>query len=349
MMWLAWRQFRAPAIVTIAGVVVLAAVLTVTGHQLHNLYHAYQSNLLICQSNGGDCDQLRNAFLSHYHHLFQYLGTLLVAIPGLIGVFWGPPLLARELETGTHRLAWAQSVTRTRWLAVKVGCITGAAVIGTGLISLMITWWARPVDHLTANRYSGEIFSTRGIVPIGYAVFAFALGATLGLVIRRTLPAMVLTLVGYVTIHLAVIGSIRPHLVPASHLALPLRAANNFGFSQRVGGIVHFDASGATVPNSLIVSSHLADKAGQVPSSQVLDQFLRTSCPKIASPPPGGDPNGTAFSHCMNQLSGAFHLDVSLIPASRYWDLQLAETGLYLVLALALVGVCFWWIKHRLT
>ena len=35
----------------------------------------------------------------------------------MIGAFWGAPMVARELETGTHRLVWNQSVTRTRWLA----------------------------------------------------------------------------------------------------------------------------------------------------------------------------------------------------------------------------------------
>jgi len=42
-----------------------------------------------------------------------------LATPALLGIFWGAPLIARELETGTCRLAWNQSVTRTRWLTVK--------------------------------------------------------------------------------------------------------------------------------------------------------------------------------------------------------------------------------------
>ncbi|HMG31929.1 MAG TPA: hypothetical protein VK585_17605, partial [Jiangellaceae bacterium] len=37
----------------------------------------------------------------------------------------------------------------------------------------------------------------RGIVPIGYALFGFALGVTLGMLIRRTIPAMAATLAIY--------------------------------------------------------------------------------------------------------------------------------------------------------
>jgi hypothetical protein len=36
---------------------------------------------------------------------------------------------------------------------------------------------------------------------------------------------------------------------------------------------------------------------------------------------------------------------VTYQPASRYWAIQLAETAIYLALALALTGFCFWWIR----
>jgi hypothetical protein len=36
-------------------------------------------------------------------------------------------------------------------------------------------------------------------------------------------------------------------------------------------------------------------------------------------------------------------------PSSRYWPFQWYETGLFLVLALVLAGVCLWGIRSRLT
>ena len=51
---------------------------------------------------------------------------------------WSPA----SSRPGTFRLAWNQSVTRTRWLAVKLGLIGLAAMATAGLLSLMVTWWA---------------------------------------------------------------------------------------------------------------------------------------------------------------------------------------------------------------
>ena len=55
------------------------------------------------------------------------IAVILVA-PAIIGLFWGPPLIARELESRTFTLAWNQSITRTRWLAVKL-TLTGLAAM----------------------------------------------------------------------------------------------------------------------------------------------------------------------------------------------------------------------------
>ena len=57
---------------------------------------------------------------------------LLLVVPAIIGIFWGAPLVARELETGTYRLAWTQSVTRTRWLAVKLAVVGSPASPSSG-------------------------------------------------------------------------------------------------------------------------------------------------------------------------------------------------------------------------
>jgi hypothetical protein len=38
---------------------------------------------------------------------------------------------------------------------------------------------------------------------------------------------------------------------------------------------------------------------------------------------------------------------ISYQPASRYWPLQMIETGIFLALALALAGFCFWLLGRR--
>ena len=141
------------------------------------------------------------------------MGLAVLLTPAIIGLFWGAPLITRELETGTFRLAWNQSVTRTRWMAVKLGLIGLAAMAATGLFSLMITWWADPIDRVTTSgwragydvvhRLAPLVFDARGITPIGYAAFAFALGITAGVLIRRTLPAMAATLAAFAAVQIA--------------------------------------------------------------------------------------------------------------------------------------------------
>ncbi len=351
MTWLAWRQFRLPALATLAALVVVAIVLVSTGVHLHHSYDTYRTQLAGCQAAGGRCGGLADVFLSHDHHLYQWMGTLLVAVPGVIAMFWGAPLMTRELETGSHRLAWTQSVTRTRWLAVKLAVVGGATLLTVGALSLMVTWWSAPVDHVNMDRFSAEIFSERGLAPIGYAFFGFALGVALGMLIRRTLPAMAATLLGFFVARQAIIHWARPHLLPTKTAALPLARAQDIEFHVGPLNTAQIVVSNPRFPNVLVVSSHLADKAGHAPSSATLQQFLSANCPSmLAPPPPTGrtTSNPAAFQACVNKLATQFHEAVAYIPSNRYWALQGAETAAFLATGLLLIGLCFWWIRHRI-
>jgi ABC-type transport system involved in multi-copper enzyme maturation permease subunit len=131
----------------------------------------------------------------------------------LVGTFWGAPLVARELEAGTHRVVWNQSVTRRRWWTVKLAVVTAAAVLTAGVATILLTWAAAPVDDLADNHFSTVLFGARNLAPVGYAVFAVALGTVIGLLTRRTLPAMALTFVLFLVAQFAVPNLIRPHLL----------------------------------------------------------------------------------------------------------------------------------------
>ena len=142
---------------------------------------------------------------------------LLYVAPALIGIFWGAPLLARDLETGSHRLLWTQSISRTRWLNVKLLLVGAASMITAGLLSLVVTWWSAPIDavgglQMGAFRLDPLQFGSRGIAPIGYAAFAFTLGVAIGLLTRRTLPAMAITFAVFLAIQIVTPIWIRPHL-----------------------------------------------------------------------------------------------------------------------------------------
>ena len=208
----AWTRFRTQAAVG-AGVLAIAAiVLLVTGIQLA---HAYDAAVAACKQHG-DCAGLFNAFLTQgYFTAGKLLEAVGLAVPGLIGMFWGAPLVARELETGTFRLAWTQGVTRTRWLAAKLA-IAGVAAIAAGeLFTLMVTWWSSPIHKATrVIPRSRPAASTRASRRPGTRRSRSPSGSPPGSCIRRTLPAMAVTLAVFTAVIIAFPIWVRPHLIP---------------------------------------------------------------------------------------------------------------------------------------
>jgi hypothetical protein len=346
MMWLTWRQFRAQAIVAAAVLAAVAIALAVTGPHLAGLYAS--SGLATCQAHG-NCEKLITAFMDQVKAstpdglLFGLCIGLLLAAPGLIGVFWGAPLVTREIEAGTFRLAWNQSVTRARWLAVKLGLIGLASMAATGLLSLMVSWWASPLDQVTGlpagrdgtpslDRFAPVLFASRGITPVGYAAFAFVLGVTVGVLIRRTVAAMAVTLAVFAAIQIVMPLWVRPHFIPPSHATTALNpAAIDF---MNTSGNGHFIKVGAAVdlPGDWVLANQTL-----TPGGHVFTGPAPAACMSNAAP----------FSECQAAL-GRLDLRqmVTYQPASRYWAFQWYETGVFLVLAGALCGCCAWLIRR---
>ena len=187
MTWLAWRQFRTSAVVAGFALAVMAVLLAITTHGAH---------ALAC--TGGGCPESDGKLwrLSH-DHLLAILSTLLVGLPAIAAIFWGAPLVARELESGTYRLAWTQSVTRTRWLTTKLALIGLAGAVLCGLLSAMLGWWSSAAG-VNRGRLAPDMFAERGITRRS-AMRSLPSPSRLlpGALIRRTLPAMGVTLVGF--------------------------------------------------------------------------------------------------------------------------------------------------------
>ncbi|MGO9197169.1 MAG: hypothetical protein ACLQK4_08580 [Acidimicrobiales bacterium] len=193
MIWLAWRRLRGQAILAGAIVLVAVAAALVTGP---HLFHAYDTTVARCT---GQCSAVDNAFLLNNTYWKIGFDDLVIVVPALFGALVGAPLIARDLETGVYKLAWTQSATRTRWLGTKLAVASALTLVAVGLLSLVATWWASPIDTTARNRFTPGIFDARDIVPLGYALFALVLGAGLGLVIKRTLPAMAATIAAFGT------------------------------------------------------------------------------------------------------------------------------------------------------
>ncbi|MEV5204023.1 ABC transporter permease subunit [Streptomyces sp. NPDC053720] len=329
MIWLTWRQFRVQALVGFGALLLLGIYLVILGQQIHS---SYDDTLAHCTGHG-NCSSTLGAFAENYSLQVDLLSYLLLVVPGVIGIFWGAPLISRELQAGTHRLVWNQSVTRSRWLAVKLGVVGLLSTALAGLYSLLLTWASDPVNAVLNNRFEPVLFASRNIVPLGYAAFAFVLGTALGLFVRHIVPAMGATLVVFAVLQVVVPTAIRPHYESPVRTSVPLTA-------QLIGGLTKIgtygDIGGLRVPGGpwVVETTAMLDSKGK----EVGHTAWFQDCTNNKSL--------TEMPSCL--AKGNLHVDVSEQPASRYWTFQWLETTIFTALAGLLAVLSFWRLRSRL-
>jgi ABC-type transport system involved in multi-copper enzyme maturation permease subunit len=330
MTWLTWRQFRLPVLSVFVGIAAIGVVLLIAGVDMAG------------ETNFSDQE-------------FLYSGSLLVlyALPAVIGVFWGVPLVTRELETGTHNLVWNQTVTRKRWLSTKLGMGALAAMGAAGLLSLVVTWWASPIDALASSGEGGfesrivpMVFAARGIVPIGYAAFAFVLGIAVGILLRRTVVAMAVTLVVFAAVQVLVPLVVRPYALPPTEQTVAITEESIRGiYAQEVSDRFVLESITVTHPDGAWA---LTDETIGPDGNAVSP--LPDAVSDCVGPPPtagSGPPNVDELHTCIAQLDDlGYHQLVTYQPASRFWPLQWVELGFFLALSALLTWFCFRRIRH---
>ena len=326
MTWLVWRQYRAQGAIALALLAAFAAATLADGFQIASRWH---SILGTCAGHSA-CLQQTAPLVSGVVSDLPYVSLV---VPAVLGILWGAPLVAHELETRTIDFAWAQSVTRTRWLAVKVGWLLLAAVACGGVIAALTTWWSGPINAQSADVFFSTQFDTQGIVPIGYAVFAMALGIAVGTVARRALPATAVALGGFIGLRLVVSNFVRQHYMPAITTYYPVAG------SYTPPGSPWVLAQGAVSSTGVTVAKGWGD----------LYPALPATCQKVllqsqSAGPAKGVSMSPVFS-CM-QAHG-WRGFVTYQPAGRYWPFQGIETGIYVLLAAALIAVTFAVLSRR--
>ncbi|HEV2256743.1 MAG TPA: hypothetical protein VGS06_26715 [Streptosporangiaceae bacterium] len=317
MTWLVWRQHRIQFLVGAALLAALAVVLVITGVQVASQYHAA---LVACAANHSCANLSSNAFLGS--HAVGFLVIMTLGAPVLVGLFWGAPLVAAEAEAGTTQFAWMQSVTRRRWVAVKVGWMLLAAAVWGGVISALVTWWEGPNNALQLNAFAPGRFDIMGIVPVAYSLFAMALGIAAGTLLRRVLPAIAVTLAGFIAVRALITLLLRPHYLSAVTVYHKVTS----GFTPP--GSFWQLASGVVGPNGQAIDQNTnGNVVYGVPAN-----YLPASCTQVSrgafTPPPS----------CVQAVSH-FRGFLTYQPADRYWTFQGIETGIFLLLAAALIAV----------
>ncbi|WP_410614903.1 ABC transporter permease [Amycolatopsis sp. lyj-109] len=312
MIWLIWRQHRKQALFTLAALAALAAIMVPTGLTMHAKYDSL--GLGACRSTFGSaslmtqteatsrCESLSHQFQQDFGGM-MLIAVLFVVLPVLVGVFFGAPLVAREVEQGTHRLVWTQGVSRLHWALAKfglVGAITAVLAVG---YALGVSWWFEPLVGASAGRLTYLSFDVQGIVPVAYTLFALALGVFAGTYWRKVLPAMGIALVGFAVVRVAIEVFARPRYLPAQNLT--------------------FAPGGSQTPNP-------------ASGDWVMDLGVRNAAGELVLPnaqigpcPPGGCLDTEAGPGATNWLRYQ--------PGDRFWLFQGIETGIFVLLAAALV------------
>ncbi|MFD7547706.1 ABC transporter permease subunit [Streptomyces sp. NPDC059816] len=333
MTWLHWRQFRGQALAGALALILATGYLLYVGVDVRDGYEAYRSR---CgDGGGGDCARARSQFRSAHENTLLFLAAGLALVPAVLGAFWGAPMVARELENGTHRLVWNQSVTRTRWLLTKVAFVGAAAVLLTGALATLLTWAAAPFDEVVQNRFGALEFGARHLVPFGHAALAVTFGTLVGLLLRRTLPAMAVTLVGFVAFQFFFPNVVRPALMAPETTTLRVtaetingaRSLGGIGGGPVIGGLRLPDAPDAWIAETSPLRTADGEALDGARFNDCLDDPPRTGA--------GGTFGDTAVCLAGHEL----HIDVRYHPGSRYGTFQLLETAIYLVLSVALTAL----------
>jgi hypothetical protein len=210
MIWVTWAQHRAMLISLTAVLGAVALFLFGMGLYVHHNFSA----LMACRPQAAQaCQALNRNFNSTDWTIANTLDILMNLAPALIGAFTGAAVVARELETGTFRYAWTQGIGRVRWTIAKLALLGVAIAILSWAFSQVFTWFFAPFlqqqDTLTV--LSATVFDTRGIAFAAWCLMSFALGAFLGMLLRRAIPAMAATLGVYLGLAVVTWVYLRQH------------------------------------------------------------------------------------------------------------------------------------------
>ncbi|WP_410676374.1 transporter [Amycolatopsis sp. cmx-4-68] len=316
MIWLTWRQHRKQALFTLVALGVLAAIMVPTGLAMHAKYDSLglaacraslgSASMIVQTDAAANCESLGHQFQRQFQDMV-FVAVLFVVLPVLVGVFFGAPLVAREVEQGTHRLVWTQGVSRLQWALAKFGLVGAVTVVLAAGYALGVSWWFQPLVSASTGRLTYISFDVQGFVPIAYTLFALALGIFAGTYWRKVLPAMAIALAGFAAVRVAIEVLARPRYLPARTLT--------------------FSPSGQQTPNPAsgdwVMSEGVRNAAGEM----VLPDARIGPCP------PGGCGGGPGPGEAG---PGAYNW-VQYQPGDRFWLFQGIETGIFVLLAAALV------------
>jgi hypothetical protein len=313
--WLGWRQQRTETAIAAGILALLVALLVPTGIEMA---HAYARDGLASCSGPDHSFSCGNAFQT-FNSRFEGLTNLVAwftLVPGLVGALLAAPLVL-DLEGGTYRLAWTQSMTRRRWILTRIGlAVAGALLVSAAIVALM-TWWHEPLARLD-GRMESQVYDFEGTVVAGYTLFALGLGLALGVLWRRAVPSLAVAFGSYFAARVFVDTWLRRRFLA------PLTAT----WKQ--------SAQGPDLGHAWVLGQYPSDRAGHAVATVV------GNCVRSVGPHAEQTSRDCLAAH------GAAYMHAVYLPASSFWTLQGIETALFGVPGLALVLFAARWLHRRL-
>jgi hypothetical protein len=312
MAWVTWRQHRAQFLTGVGALVTVAVAALVTSLPVRDAYHHQALSSCLPPAARPGCDLLVNHFRSEFGSLAQ-VGRWLILLPGL-ALLVGAPLLAREFEHGTFRLAWTQGISRRRWLLQKTAYLSGGLVVLAALLGAVAVWWRTPFDHVE-GRMLPAAFDVEGTVVPAYTLFALAIGVLAGILLRRTLAAVSLAAAAFVLTRLGVEKLLRPYYLAPLHRVATGSAPG-----------VH--------ARDWVLDDKLVDAVGRRITS------AREDLAVVHAQHAGIDAQQYLVSLGWRRV-------IEFQPAGRFWEFQAIETAIFVALALCAVWAALWLVRRH--
>ncbi|ALG05591.1 ABC transporter permease [Kibdelosporangium phytohabitans] len=332
MIWVSWRRQRAQLITLLGMLVIGGGLIALLRSNMIDTIESLRLTNCVTQS-ATSCPAAGSIplFATDWTTPLHAGQAVILFLPVLIGVFIGAPLFARELEQGTHVLAFTQSVSRTRWMISKLVVALAPALIVLIALQNLVSWWLSAAG-LLGPRNSGSLhflnYGIEHVSPAAFTLFAFAVGAFLGVVSRRTLVAMTAGLGAFVVLRLAM-----------SELVMRVLPVHRVEYA---AGVSQSAAMGEYRGASLTVGSGWIDAAGrEMPSKETYP--LLQACKST----PGGTPRTQEeFLACLPR-SGLVKQYVKVIPENQVWQAHLYDAAVFGGLAVLLLVGAGWALRRQ--
>jgi len=231
-LWLTWRQHRTELIGVLAAALVLA-ILTAfaAAFAQRTRLELGVDTCVALPSGNANCVNLAQEWRNRVGFLL-YLFQGFYLVPALVASYIGGPLFARELERGTHRLAWTQGIDRIRWGATTIGVVLAVTLVGAIALAVVggqtRSFLGTPFFGNAVYR-PWDTFDVEGPAFVSFVVFGLAVGAFVGAWRRRILFGMFYGLLLFGLVRIGVWAELRPfYEPPIAALAKPFVFTGTF-------------------------------------------------------------------------------------------------------------------------